>query len=144
MMVGYVHDSTTMWRIWDLQLKTVRTQSDVVFDEERNAYTSCLQSLKKSNRAVPAEAGDSEITEIEDTDEIDIFGLPQEEIHLEIIDKHDLEDPGRADDGMMHGRTRKSGAGGILHHGRTRSEFEETTGLPYDTDTTGQTNGLGD
>jgi hypothetical protein len=46
MMVGYVHDNTTTWRIWDPQFKTMRTQSDVIFDEERNAYVSCPQSLK--------------------------------------------------------------------------------------------------
>jgi hypothetical protein len=114
----------------------------VVFEEVRNADTSCQQSLNKSNGAAPAEAGDSEFSEIEDTDEIDIFGLPHEEIHLEIIDKNDHDDPGRADDGMIHGCTRTSGMGSTLHHGRAGSEFEETIGLPHNT--TGQMNGQGD
>jgi len=43
MMVGYLHDSTTLWRIWDAALGLVRSQPDVIFDEKRNAYVCCLQ-----------------------------------------------------------------------------------------------------
>jgi hypothetical protein len=103
MMVGYVHDSTTTWRIWDPEFKTTRTQSDVIFDEERNAYISCPQSLKRKHG-------------LEETTEIDIFDLPQEETHIEILD------PGGTDEEMAHGRTRKSRAGDSISHGRTRSE----------------------
>jgi len=53
MIVGYTHDSTTLWRIWDPNIQVVRAQSEVIFDEERNAYVSCT------------------------TDGIDIFGLPE-------------------------------------------------------------------
>jgi len=41
-MVGYVHDLTTLWRIWDPAFRVVRSQSDVIFDKERNAHSSCL------------------------------------------------------------------------------------------------------
>ena len=41
MMVGYVHDSTTTWRIWNPEFEKANTQSDVIFDEERNAYIAC-------------------------------------------------------------------------------------------------------
>ena len=41
-MVSYLHDSTTLWRIWDPAFRVVRSQSDVIFDEERNAHASCL------------------------------------------------------------------------------------------------------
>jgi len=41
MMVGYTHNSTTRWRIWDPNFQVVQAQSDVIFDEERNAYVSC-------------------------------------------------------------------------------------------------------
>jgi hypothetical protein len=41
-MVGYVHDSTTIWRIWDPAFEVVRSQSNVIFDKERNTHTSCL------------------------------------------------------------------------------------------------------
>ena len=40
-MVGYVHDSTTVWKIWDPEEGKVKSQSEVIFDEERNAYASC-------------------------------------------------------------------------------------------------------
>ena len=40
MIVGYVHDSTTLWRIWDPEHNTVKAQSDVIFDKVRNAYFS--------------------------------------------------------------------------------------------------------
>ena len=63
MMVGYVHDSTTIWKVWDPEFNVVRTQSDVIFDEERNAHISCLE---------PEEA--------------DPLGLPQEEAHVEVLD----------------------------------------------------------
>ena len=36
MMDGYVHDSTTLWRIWDPEHKTVKAQYDVIFVEDRN------------------------------------------------------------------------------------------------------------
>jgi len=41
MMVGYTHDSPTLWRIWDPNFQVVRAQSEVIFDQERNAYVSC-------------------------------------------------------------------------------------------------------
>jgi hypothetical protein len=48
MMVGYTHDSKTLWRIWDPEFQRVKTQLEVVFDEERNSHMSC-QSLNHSN-----------------------------------------------------------------------------------------------
>ena len=47
-MVAYVHTSTTLWRIWDPEFKAVKSQSEVIFDEERNAYNSepCPQAGK--------------------------------------------------------------------------------------------------
>ena len=42
MMVSYVQDSTTLWKIWDPAFQVVRSQWNVVFDEERNSYASCL------------------------------------------------------------------------------------------------------
>jgi hypothetical protein len=113
----------------------------VVFDKEKNTSILCLQSFTKSNGTAPTDAG--EVTEIEDTDKIDILRLPQEEIHPAIIDQTNHDDPGRADDSMIHGCIRKSGAGGVLYHGHTGSKFEETTSLPYDTNTTGQKNRQG-
>ena len=59
MMVGYTHNSTTLWRIWDPNFQVVRAQSEVIFDEERNASVSCT------------------------TDGIDIFGLPENAEYIE-------------------------------------------------------------
>jgi hypothetical protein len=49
MIVGYVHDPTTLWRIWDPEHNTVKAQSDVIFHEDRNADISCPQSLIHKN-----------------------------------------------------------------------------------------------
>jgi len=44
MMVGYVHDRTKIWRIWDPEFKKVVQCSDVTFDESRTAHMSCLDN----------------------------------------------------------------------------------------------------
>jgi len=51
-MVGYTHESTTFWRIWEPDIHMVRSQSEVIFDKEQNACILCT------------------------TPGIDIFGLP--------------------------------------------------------------------
>ena len=63
MMVGYVHDSTTLWRIWDPAFRVVRSQSDVIFDDERIAHSSSLHG-----------------------DQRDIFELPEETEYAEEIE----------------------------------------------------------
>jgi transposase InsO family protein len=74
MMVGYVHNSTSMWRIWDPDFKKTIQCSDVDFDEEINCYTTC---------PLPAVA-DS------DGKAIDPFGLPEKEpIHVEYVEAAD-------------------------------------------------------
>jgi hypothetical protein len=62
MMVCYVHDSTTLWRIWHPAFQVVRSQSDVIFDKERHAHSSCLHG-----------------------DQTDIFELPEETEYVEEI-----------------------------------------------------------
>jgi len=58
-----------------------------------NAYISCPQSLKRKNS--------SETDQLEDITEIDLFDLPQEEIHIEEIDTV----LSGTDESMDHGRT---------------------------------------
>jgi len=77
MMVGYVHDSVTLWRIRDPEHRTVKAQSEVIFDEERNTYTLCPQSLEGKQGVHDNEP--------EEMTEIDIFGLLQERSHSEDI-----------------------------------------------------------
>ena len=119
MMVGYAHDSTTMWRVWDPQFQVVRQQSDVIFDEVRNAYISCPQEHAEK----------------------DIFGLPQDEVHIEEIDTEprgnaakDHVTGGTGGDGLPHGRAeeRTGGTGGDgLPHGRTEEIIGGTGGEPH-------------
>jgi hypothetical protein len=86
MIVGYIHDSTTTWSIWDPDFKTTRTQSDVIFNKERNAYISCPQSVKAKHG-------------LKETTKINIFDLPQVETNIEKLDS------GGMDEEMDHGRT---------------------------------------
>jgi len=66
MLVGHVHDSTTLRRICDPPFRVIKSQSSVIFDEERTAHTSCLQG-----------------------DQTDIFELPEETEYIEEIDSGD-------------------------------------------------------
>jgi len=63
MVVGYVHDSTTLWRIWDPAFLVVRSQSDVIFDKERNAQASCLHGNETDILELPEEMKYVEATE---------------------------------------------------------------------------------
>jgi len=67
MMVGYTQDSTTLWRIWDSEFQMVKTQSEVVFDEEWNAHLLCQHG----------------------STEIDMVGLPEDEGYVEETDTSD-------------------------------------------------------
>jgi hypothetical protein len=59
MMVGYVHNSTSMWRIWDPDFKKTIQTSDVEFDEEINCYTTCppLAVSESDGKAIEATTG---------------------------------------------------------------------------------------
>jgi hypothetical protein len=67
MMVGYTHDSKTLWRIWDLELQKEKAQSEVVFDENRNANMLCQLG----------------------SNDIDLIGLPENEEYVDEIDTGD-------------------------------------------------------
>jgi len=68
MMAGYMHDYTTLWRIWDPEHNTEKAQLDVIFDDECIAYVSYLQWLKRKQGI--------QDNELEETTEIDIYSLP--------------------------------------------------------------------
>ena len=61
MMVSYTHNSKTLCRLWNPEFQRVKAQSEVVFDEERNAHMSCQH----------------------ESNEIDIFELPEDEEYVE-------------------------------------------------------------
>ena len=44
MMFDYVHDSTTLWRIWNPVFRVVSSQSDVICYREKNAHALCLHT----------------------------------------------------------------------------------------------------
>jgi hypothetical protein len=44
MMLGYVHDTTKIWRIWDPEHRKVVNCSDVEFDENQTTYLSCIDN----------------------------------------------------------------------------------------------------
>jgi len=93
MMVGYVHDPTTLWGIWDQAFRVVGSQSDVIFHKERNAHISCLQG-----------------------DQTDIFELPEETEYIEEIDIGDgflqAQDYETGGDGLLHDPAGTSPTGG--------------------------------
>jgi len=130
-----VHDSTILWRIWDPEHNMVKAQSDVIFDKDRNAYISCPRSLKRKNSS---ETEQPDITE--EITEMDLFDLPQEEIHIEDIV---LSGTGES---MDHGRTRSmSGTEERMSHGLTEDARSVDDGNPAaranpDLSLTGHTN----
>jgi len=66
-MVGYTHDPKTLWRLWDPKFQIINAQSEVVFDEEMNAHMSCHH----------------------ESNEIDMFELPEDEEYVEETDTGD-------------------------------------------------------
>jgi len=74
----------------------------------RNAYISCLQPLKRKNSC--------KTHQLEESSEIDLFDLPQEDIHIEEIDTVSSG----MDESMDHGHTRStSRTEERMSHGRT-------------------------
>ena len=67
MIAGYPHDSKTLWWLWDPKFRRVKAQSEVVFNEGRNAHMSCQH----------------------ESNEIDIFELPEDEEYVEESDTGD-------------------------------------------------------
>ena len=84
-----MHDSTTTWRIWDPEFKKVNSQSDDMFDDERNAYIACPPPPTNEKSAT------------------DTLGLQREEIHVEELERIDAHESGRTSGtgGENHGRT---------------------------------------
>jgi len=48
MMLGYVHDTTKIWRIWNPDFGKAVNCSDLYFDESQTAYTSCMADNERS------------------------------------------------------------------------------------------------
>jgi hypothetical protein len=88
-MVGYVHDSTTLWRIWGPEHNTVKAQSDVIFDK---VYTMMSQKrLPKLTYSVCRKK--------RHTEEIDTSGTDESMTHGRTQDTSEMGES------MSHGRT---------------------------------------
>jgi hypothetical protein len=76
MMVGYVHDSTTIWRLWDFEKKRAIEASNVTFLEEEDAYRPAGQKVPEI--VMPGDLADLRITEVQDdSDEEGLAALIQ-------------------------------------------------------------------
>jgi len=112
-MVGYTHESTTLWRIWDPDFHVVRTQSEVIFDKEQNAYVSCT------------------------TAGIDIFGLPENAEYIEELHTGDgllraqNTAIGTGGDGLLHGRPKDISGTGEGHSGGDHGHTDDVTDVQW-------------
>ena len=55
-MLGYVHDTGKIWKLWDFEQKRAVESADVVFNEENNVLTDALQTNDDDMSAVKASA----------------------------------------------------------------------------------------
>ena len=106
-MVGYDHNFTMRWRVWDPEFKKARCQSEVIFDEDRNAHISCPQEHVES----------------------DIFLLPQEEVHIDEIDENVAHSDRNRDQGRAHhtGNRDHERAHSVEHHGQEAAQLHIET-----------------
>jgi len=117
MMVGYMHDSTTLWRIWDPAFQTARSQSNVIFNKERNTHASCLPG-----------------------DHTDIFEQPEETEYIQEIDSGDgllqAQDNQTGGDVLLQTQDNETGGDGLLHDhtGNSRTGEGHGNGDPDCTD----------
>jgi len=120
-MVGYTHNSMTLWRIWDPNFQVVQAQLEDIFDEMRNAYVICT------------------------TDGIDIVGLPEDaeyiqELHtgdglLRVQDTSDGDGLllaqstaiGTGGDGLLHGRSKDISGTGEGYRGGDHGHTDDVT-----------------
>jgi hypothetical protein len=99
----------------------VMAQSNVIFDEDKNAHISCLRPITRNNSNETEQP--AEITEV--ITEINLFDLPPEEIHIEDIDLSET------DESMDHGHIRsRSGTEECMTHGRTKAACPIDDGNP--------------
>jgi transposase InsO family protein len=64
MMLGYVHDTAKIWRIWDFEIKKAVECSNVIFNEDLNAYEAIQQERINPDLIVFPRMDELEIIEI--------------------------------------------------------------------------------
>ena len=66
MMLGYVHDTTKIWRIWDPDFGKAVNCSDLYSDESQTAYTSCMADNERSSDPRGLRKEEPVVTEVMD------------------------------------------------------------------------------
>jgi hypothetical protein len=64
MMLGYVHDTAKIWRIWDFEIKKAIECSNVIFNEDLKAYEAIQQERIDPDQIVFPQTDELEIIEI--------------------------------------------------------------------------------
>jgi hypothetical protein len=64
MMLGYVHDTTKIWRIWDPDFGKAVNCSDLYFDESQTAYMSCMANNESSGDPLGLPEEEPVVTEV--------------------------------------------------------------------------------
>jgi transposase InsO family protein len=64
MMLGYVHDTAKIWRIWDFEIKKAVECSNVIFNEDLKAYEAIQQERIDPDQIVFPQTDELEIIEI--------------------------------------------------------------------------------
>jgi len=80
MMLGYIHDTTKIWRIWDPDFGKAVNCSDLYFDESQTAYTSCIADNKRSGDPLGLPEEEPVVTEVmEDSPEAENADMAPEQ-----------------------------------------------------------------
>jgi hypothetical protein len=81
MMLGYVHDTTKIWRIWEPDIGKAVNCSDLYFDESQTAYMSCMANKKSSGDPLRLPEEEPVVTEVmEDSPEAENLNMaPKQE-----------------------------------------------------------------
>jgi len=64
MMLGYIHDTTKIWWIWDPDFSKAVNCSDLYFEESQTAYTSCIADNERSGDPLGQPEEEPVVTEV--------------------------------------------------------------------------------
>jgi hypothetical protein len=64
MMLGYVHDTIKIWRIWDPDFGKAVNCSDLYFDESQTSYMSCMADNESSGDPLGLPEEEPVVTEV--------------------------------------------------------------------------------
>jgi hypothetical protein len=78
MMLGYVHDTAKIWRIWDFEIKKAIECSNVIFTADLNAFEAIQQERIDPDQIVFPQTVELEIIEIP---EMSVYELQDEALN---------------------------------------------------------------